>query len=162
MAHEPLTKSYTVRTWQSSFTRMVDGVAVKTVVYSGHDTRQSAEYSAARASSRYDNVVAVDVTPVDHSYAYEDCGEDVYNAYQWHFDGNFSAKPGQQVTPEIYQTMLDCMPPFSLPRIPETQEYEAGFLVGEPHHHDGQGRAHYAAFARNGNSCFFLGYLPAR
>ncbi|MBR6570411.1 MAG: hypothetical protein IKK75_08170 [Clostridia bacterium] len=162
MAHAPVTKSYTVRTWQSAFERIVDGSRVLTVVYSGHDTRESAEYSAARAAARYDNVVSVTATPVDHVYEYEYCGEDVYDGYRWHLDCNFSAKPGQEVTPEIYHNMLDCMPPLSLPRLPETQGYIAGFLVGEPHDHDERGRALYAAFGRTGERCFFLGYLPAR
>lgn len=161
MAHAPETRSYTIRNWQSSFTRMVDGSPVMTVVYSGHDTRESAEYSAARASSRYDDVIAVEATPVDRVYEYEYCGEDVYDNYRWHLDGSFAAKPGQEVTPEIYQNMFDCLPPHDLPRLPETQGYTAGFLVGEAYDHV-NGKAIYAAFGRCGERCFFLGYLPAR
>lgn len=158
----PVIKTYTVRKWKGSFTRIVNGAPVETVVYSDYDSRESAEYGAARVSSRYDNVIAVEVMPVDHVYEYEYCGEDVYNAYNWHLDRNFSAKPGQEVTPEIYARMLDCVPPISLPRIPETQGYTSGFLMGEPHYHDDRGRAHYAAFGKRDGRCFFLGYLPER
>ena len=161
MSHAPVMKSYTVRSWQSSFTRLVNGSPVMTVVYSNHDTRESAEYSAARASSRYDGVIAVEATPVDRVYEYEYCGDDVYDGYRWHKDGSFSANPGQEVTPEIYQDMFDCLPPRRLPHIPETQGYTAGFLVGEPHDH-ANGKAVYAAFGRCGERCFFIGYLPER
>lgn len=161
MSHAPVMKSYTVRSWQSSFTRLVDGSPVMTVVYSNHDTRESAEYSAARASSRYDGVISVEATPVDRVYEYEYCGDDVYDGYRWHKDGVFAANPGQEVTPEIYRDMFDCLPPRRLPRIPETQEYATGFLVGEPHDHV-NGNAVYAAFGRCGERCFFLGYLPER
>lgn len=161
MSHAPVMKSYTVRSWQSSFTRLVDGSPVMTVVYSNHDTRESAEYSAARVSSRYDGVISVEATPVDRVYEYEYCGDDVYDGYSWHKDGAFAANPGQEVTPEIYRYMFDCLPPRSLPRIPETQGYAAGFLVGEPHDQV-NGKTVYAAFGRCGEQCFFIGYLPER
>ena len=159
MQSAPVMKSYTVRKWQSTFTRTVDGSKVMTVVYSDHDTKESAEYSAARASSRYDNVISVEAMPVDHVYEYEYCGEDVYNAYNWHLDRTFSAKPGQEVTPEIYERMFDCLPPLELPHLPETQGFTGGFLVGEPQDHV-NGKAVFAAFGRCGKRCFFLGYLP--
>ena len=70
MYHAPVKKSYTVRTWQSSYTRLVDGLPVDTVIYSGHNTREEAEKCAARFAQRRD-VVSVDVTPVDESYEYD-------------------------------------------------------------------------------------------
>ena len=156
-------KSYTERTWQSAFTRMTDGRRLMTVVYSGHSTQQEAETCARRHAGRYDDVVSIDVTPIDHSHEYEYCGEDVYNGYMWHLDGSFAARPGQEVTPEIYNHMLDCLPPISLPRTPETAGYSAGFLVGEAYDSDPKtGKARYAAFARSCGRCFFLGYLPAK
>ena len=155
------TRTYTVRSWTSSFTRLVNGSPVMTVVYSNHESKESAEYSAARASSRYDGVIVVEATPFDRVYEYEYCGDDVYDAYRWHLDRTFAAKPGQEVTPEIYSQMLDVLPPLSLPRLPETQGCSAGFLVGEPDHHDEYGRAFYAAFGKREGRCFFLGYLPA-
>ena len=161
MTHVPVMKSYTVRNWISSYVRLVNGQRIEYVVYSGHDTQESAEYSAARAAARYDDVVAVNATPVDHVYEYEYGGEGVYDGYQWHLDRNFSAKPGQEITREIYDSMFDCLPPHSLPRLPETQGYTAGFLMGEPYDHV-NGKAVYSAFGRRGDRCFFLGYLPAR
>ena len=155
-------KSYTERTWQSAFTRLTDGCRQMTVIYSGHGTRQEAEACACCHAGRYDDVVSIDVTPIDHSYEYEYCGEDVYNGYMWHLDGSFAARPGQEVTPEIYNHMLDCLPPISLPRTPETAGYSAGFLAGEPYDCDPEtGRTRYAAFAKRNGHCFFLGYLAA-
>lgn len=156
-------KSYTERTWQNAFTRMADGRRLMTVVYSGHSTQQEAETCARHHARRYDDVVSIDVTPIDHSYEYEYCSEDVYNGYAWHLDGSFAAHPRQEVTPEIYRQMLDCLPPLSLPRTPETAGCSAGFLVGEAYDSDPRtGKARYAAFGRSGDRCFFLGYLPAK
>lgn len=153
-------KTFTERTWQSAFTRASNG---QTIIYSGHNTRQEAETSARYHASHYDDVVSIDVTPIDHSYDYEYCGEDVYNCYMWHLDGSFAARPGQEVTPEIYDEMLNGMPPISLPRTPETAGYSTGFLVGEAYDFDPKtGKARYAAFVRSGDRCFFLGYLPAK
>ena len=153
-------KSYTERTWQSAFTRASNG---QTILYSWYSTQQEAETSARYYASRYDDVVSIDVTPIDRSYDYEYCGEDVYNSYMWHLDGNFAARPGQEITPAIYNHMLNCMPPISLPRTPETAGYSAGFLVGEAYDFDPKtSKARYAAFARSGDRCFFLGYLPAK
>lgn len=157
------TKAYAERTWQSAFTRAVDGRRKITVVYSGHSTQQEAETCARRHAGRYDDVVSIDVTPIDHSYEYEYCGEDVYNGYMWHLDGRFAARPGQEVTPEIYQSMLDVVPPIRLPRTPETAGYEAGYLMGEAHDADPEtGKPRYLAFARSGESCYYLGLLPAK
>lgn len=153
-------KQYTERTWQSAFTREQDGRRLMTVIYSGHATRKEAEICACRQSGRYDNVVSIDVTPIDHVYDYEDCGEDVYNSYMWHLDGSFAARPGQEVTSEIYQYMMDCLPPFRLPKTEQTTGYSAGFLVGEPYDSDQDGRLRYPAFAKSGEHYFFLGYLP--
>ena len=161
MTHAPVMKSYTVRNWISSYVRMVNGERVEHVVYSGHNTQESAERCASRVAARYGDVVAIKATPVDHVHEYEYGGEGVYDGYQWHLDGTFSAKPGQEVTREIYDDMFDCLPSISLPRLPETQGFAAGFLVGEPYDHV-NGKAIYSAFAQRDGRCFFLGYLPAR
>ena len=156
-------RTYAERTWQSAFVRRIDGRRETIVVYSGHSTQQEAEAAAQRSAGRYDDVESINATPVDHSYEYEYCGETVYNGYMWHLDGSFAAHPGQEVTPEIYRQMLDCLPPLSLPRTPETAGYSAGFLVGEPHDSDPKtGKTRYAAFGRSGDRCFFLGYMPAK
>lgn len=55
-----------------------------------------------------------------------------YTREDWHKHGTFKAVPGQEVAPEIYGEMLDCMPPLGLPAVPATRDYDRGFLVGEP------------------------------
>lgn len=84
----------------------------------------------------------------------------VYDLSRWQSDGSFSASPGQEVSHDVYQQMIECLPPLSLPRLTETKGFEAGFLLGEPYDHV-NGRAVYAAFGRRDGRCFFLGYLPA-
>lgn len=39
-----------------------------------------------------------------------------YTVMQWELDGDFSAVPGQEIAPEIYDDLLNVVPPLSLPR----------------------------------------------
>lgn len=41
---------------------------------------------------------------------------DVYTMEKWQQDRSFSAEPGQEVTEDVYNEMLNCMPPKTLPR----------------------------------------------
>ena len=85
----------------------------------------------------------------------------IYTREDWQRDGSFKAVPGQEVAEEIYREMLDCMPPYSLPRIPATQGYCGGFLVGEPTDYDPEtSKLRYMAFAQRGGRCYYLGLLP--
>jgi hypothetical protein len=90
----------------------------------------------------------------------------------WQADRNFKAEPGQEITQEVYDAMLNGVPPKTLP--PETaikalEEYNvpvhAGFLMGEPDSDDSEGRALYLAFGMNdygkGKHYFYLGLSPA-
>lgn len=83
----------------------------------------------------------------------------IYNHNQWQQDRTFSAHPGQEITPEIYEDMFNCLPPLRLPCLPQTEGFIAGFLSSEPHAYV-NGKAVYAAFGRRNDRYFFLGYLP--
>ncbi len=86
---------------------------------------------------------------------------EIYTRAQWHKDGSFSAKVGQEVEEYIYEEMFDVLPPL---RLPKESGYLAGFRVGEPHSHEqskktGEWLAHYAAFGKKDGKCYFLGYM---
>lgn len=66
------------------------------------------------------------------------------------------AKRGQEITEEVYNNFLDCMPPISLKG---GQGWPAGFQLGEPYCHrtdlrTGKWRGMYATFT-SGNSRYF-------
>lgn len=99
----------------------------------------------------------------------------VYTMEQWTQDGTFKAEPGQQISEEVYNNMLNCMPPKSLPRDKAHYALEAlnvpvhaGFLMGEPHSSDEKGRQLYLAFGMNDYGSgvtrapkyFYLGLSP--
>lgn len=89
----------------------------------------------------------------DHPYTNDD----------WHRDGQFSAAAGQEVTEEIYNDMLDVLPPFDLPRCNRTDGCTCGFLVSEPICHDYHtGKGMYNAFGKRGGKYYYLGLLPCR
>lgn len=80
----------------------------------------------------------------------------LYTMEQWTNDRTFNAKEGQEVSEDVYNEMLNCMPPETLPRA--RAEYalsvlnipvHAGFLMGEPHSCDDKGRQLYLAFGMN-------------
>ena len=85
----------------------------------------------------------------------------IYTRIDWRNDGNFKASPGQEIEEGIYEQMLNCMPPYRLPRNEQTAGFIAGFLMGEPYDSDPEtGRTRYAAFGRRDGKFYFLGYMP--
>ena len=91
----------------------------------------------------------------------------IYNREQWERDGAFNADPGQEITEDVYNEMLNCMPPKNLPRDKARQALQdlkipvhAGFLMGEPYGHDKEGQL-YLAFGMNdygkGKHFYYLG-----
>ena len=91
----------------------------------------------------------------------------IYDMKDWENAGTFSAKPGQQITAEVYEELLNTLPPLNLPR--ETARralhsygvpVHAGFLMGEPTSADREGPL-YHAFGSNdygkGPKYFYLG-----
>lgn len=79
----------------------------------------------------------------------------VYTREDWQRDRVFSARPGQLISEEIYDDMLNCMPPYHLPE--ETRGMvSAGFLMGEPAASDQRG-ALYHAFGSKSGKHIYLG-----
>lgn len=95
----------------------------------------------------------------------------IYDKAQWAADRSFNAAAGQEITEDIYNEMLNCMPPMTLPRNKARQalqDYDipvhAGFLMGEPHSNDKDGLL-YLAFGMNdygkGKHYYYLGLSHA-
>lgn len=95
----------------------------------------------------------------------------IYDRTQWEADRTFNAAAGQEITEEIYNEMLNCMPPLNLPRNKARQALEAlnisvhaGFLMGEPHSSN-KGGLLYLAFGMNdygkGKHYYYLGLSHA-
>lgn len=85
----------------------------------------------------------------------------IYTVEQWEKDNSLKAKPGQQIAAEIYESLFDCLPPRRLPRAEFPVAVRMGFMFGEPYAHaevNGRYLAFYAAFGRNGDACYFLGF----
>lgn len=91
----------------------------------------------------------------------------IYDREQWEKDREFKADPGQEITEDIYNEMLNCMPPKNLPRGKARQALQdyripvhAGFLMGEPHSTSPEGEL-YLAFGMNnygkGEHYYYLG-----
>ena len=98
---------------------------------------------------------------------------ELYTMEQWHKDRTFQAVPGQEITADIYENMLNCMPPRKLPQEKAQEALQAynipvhvGFLMGEPHSSYKHGQ-YYLAFGMNdygkGKHYYYLGLSrPAR
>ena len=91
----------------------------------------------------------------------------LYDMTDWKNAGTFSAQPGQEISGEVYEEMLNTVPPISLPR--ETAEralhsygipVHAGYLMGEPYTNDNNGPL-FHAFGMNdygkGKKFYYLG-----
>lgn len=93
---------------------------------------------------------------------------DVYTMKTWKSDGTFKAQPGQEITEQIYDIMLNCMPPQAIPKEKARQALEvygvpvhAGFLMGQEDSTDDNGNPLYMAFGMNnygkGAHYYYLG-----
>lgn len=85
---------------------------------------------------------------------------EIYTRKDWEKDRSFSAKEGQEIEEDIYETMYNCLPPIRLPKRKETEGYESGFLMGEPHSFNKQGEDLYLAFGKKENKCYYIGKIP--
>ena len=94
-------------------------------------------------------------------------GANIYTMDEWKADKRFKAVPGQEITAEVYEEMLNCVPPKSIPKDKARQalqDYDipvhAGFLMGEPYCSDSRGVL-YRAFGMNdygkGKHYYYLG-----
>ena len=79
---------------------------------------------------------------------------DMYSMSDWNRDRSFKAKPGQRVSKQIYDEMLNALPPKAVPkRLLEENGCVEGFLMGEPY-----GNNQYMAFGKKANgACYYLG-----
>jgi len=80
----------------------------------------------------------------------------VYTIEKWKSDKTFKAAPGQEITAEVYNEMLYCVPPEDLPggkAYQAAQDYNiqvhAGFLMGEPASNGPDGPLYYAFGSNN-------------
>lgn len=91
----------------------------------------------------------------------------VYTKEQWDKDNDFLAEPGQEIEKAIYDSMLDVLPPKTLPNAKAEQALQdfgipvhKGFLMGEPVKNSPDGQL-YRAFGMNdfgkGKHCYYLG-----
>ena len=99
---------------------------------------------------------------------YLDRLDGVYTMKHWKADRTFNAQTGQEVSEDVYNAMLNCMPPKSLPRDFATSQSTpvgAGFLMGEPHSSSLRGEL-YLAFGtktQKGKAhYYYLGLCPER
>ena len=89
--------------------------------------------------------------------------DSVYTRADWEKNREFNAAPGQEIAEEIYDEMLDVLPPYSLPRCKRTDGFTAGFMVSEPVSTDPvTGKLNYSAFGKRNGKYYFIGLLPSR
>lgn len=89
----------------------------------------------------------------------------IYDEDAWARNKVFSAYPGQEITKSIWEHMLNCMPPKTLPEAAADDaklllgfSVFGGFMMGEPYGLT-KGAFHdtYPAFTNHGNRYYFLG-----
>lgn len=96
----------------------------------------------------------------------------IYDMEQWGKDGTFKADPGQEITEEVYNQMLNGLPPKDLPgqtALDAMRKYgitvHYGFLMGEPDRCDSAGQL-YLAFGMSdygkGKKYYYLGLAHER
>lgn len=81
----------------------------------------------------------------------------MYTREDWQRDRSFNASAGQEIAPEIYDEMLDALPPVSLSRVLKAQG-KRGFMMGEPSDFDPDtGKLRYLAFTQRNGHFFYEG-----
>ena len=95
----------------------------------------------------------------------------LYTMEQWTRDREFKARPGQEITEDVYNQLRDVVPPKELPPATAKKVWQdlriavhAGYLMGEPTSNDADGLL-YRAFGMNdygkGKHYYYLGLSPA-
>lgn len=79
-----------------------------------------------------------------------------YTMEDWRRDRDFSAAVGQEISEEVFDEWLCCLPPLSIPRSAGC----CGFLCSEPVRHDSAG-ALYRAFGSSNGRFYYLGLMHA-
>lgn len=96
---------------------------------------------------------------------------EIYTMEQWVRDGEFMAKPGQQITEEVYETMYNKLPPLDLPTGKAEYSLQClnvpvheGFLMGGSVGSGEKNEKLYYAFAKNnygkGDKFYYIGLSP--
>lgn len=87
-----------------------------------------------------------------------------YDESCWKKDGKFSAYPGQEVTKSIWEHMLNCVFPKTLPQAAADDAkillgfpVFGGFLMGEANDMTMEGKETYLAFTNKGERYYYLG-----
>ena len=85
----------------------------------------------------------------------------IYTMQDWERDGTFSAAPGQQIEPAIYEFFYNLTQLQLLPRNEITAKYRCGFMISDAYDIDPDThRPRYAAFGRiKDGRYYFIGYL---
>lgn len=90
----------------------------------------------------------------------------VYTMTQWEKDRNFEAIPGGKIEEEIYEAMMNVLPPLELTKdnakfLGDTYNVAilSGFLMGEPCSTDKIGNLLYRAFGQDEEHCYYLGLV---
>ena len=113
----------------------------------GHNLSTITTKDQAAALAAHANLLArYTGQPVPGQYTMED----------WSRDRDFSALPGQEISEEVFDEWLDCLPPLSIPRSAGC----CGFLCSEPVRHDSAG-ALYHAFGSSNGRFYYLGLMHA-
>jgi len=74
----------------------------------------------------------------------------IYDQAQWTEDKTFKAKPGQQITEEVFEHFLNCLPPICW--------RNGQFLCSEPYDaNTGNGHFRYNAFMQIGDKYYYAG-----
>ena len=83
----------------------------------------------------------------------------MYTRADWERDRSFSAAPGQEIDPEIYDEMYDALPPYSLPRCLKLNcLIQSGFMLGEAYDFDPETKKlRYMTFTRRNGHCYYEG-----
>lgn len=86
-----------------------------------------------------------------------------YTIEDWRTDGRFKAVESQEIQKEIYEKMMNALPPFRLPRYKAEEirnkygiQINAGFLMPEPFCSDTDGFL-FMAFGTCGRKYYYLG-----
>ena len=81
----------------------------------------------------------------------------IYTNEQWNKDGDFNAKPFQEITGSIYYYFLEVLPPHEINNVTDDiAKYNGVFCCGEPNRHI-NGVPVYHCFGKYQDKCFYLG-----
>ena len=128
-------------------TNLFEVVAIRP---NGDEVEEHTTDSLKNAEAIYNAMVQYHTTGTAHG---------MYTREDWAKDGSFSAKPGQEIHPEVFEELRNGVPPLSLPRSLRKVGF-SGFLMGEPYSCNEKGPV-YMAFIRANGHFFYYGLVNA-